>query len=204
MKKLIIALLIVVVGCTAVFAGDLSLGVAQNFMDTYFLADYQGNHFGVEGGVGIPLIYGTAALIENIADGKDVTIGDGAAMVLLPAAMVNGYWKAIDGKVFDLRLGIQADVFSIFTPDFKSVFGLWGTSIGLDFTFSDRFSINLTGTVPAALPLSVIGEDATNFGAFLFYDSENPDIGDFFAIFFGQMLPGMLSEMARLSFKWKV
>ena len=204
MKKLVIALLIVVVGSSAAFAGDLSLGVAQNFMDTYFIADYQSGRFGVEGGVGIPLVYGTASLIGASADGEDVDFGDGVAMVFLPAAMVNGYWKAVDGKVFDLRLGLQGDVFSILTPDFKSVFGLWGASVGLDFTFSDRFSVNLTGTIPAALPLSVLGDDASRFGAFIFYDSTEDNPGPIFAVIFGQLLPGMISEMARLSFRWKV
>ena len=201
MKKLIIALLIVVVGCSAVFAGDLSLGVAQNFMETYFIADYQGDHFGVEGGVGIPLVYGTAALISNIADGKDVSILDGVGMVCLPSVMVNGYWKAVDTNFFDLRLGLQGDVFTILTPDLFSVFGLWGTSLGLDFTFNDRFTVNLTGTVPAALPLSIF--DAGNAGAFIYVNGAD-EVGDILAIIFGQMLPGVISEMARVSFKWKI
>ena len=201
MKKLVIVLLIVVVGCSAVFAADLSLGFAQNFMDTYFIADYQGDHFGVEGGIGIPLIYGTASLIGDMADGKDVSILDGIGMVCLPAAMVNGYWKAVDGRVFDLRLGLQGDVFSIITPDMTSVFALWGPSIGFDFTFSDEFSINLTGTLPAALPLNAIG--AGDYGAFIF-TKDVDEIGEGLAIFFGQLLPGILSEFARLSFKWKV
>ncbi len=204
MKKLVIVLLVVVLGCSAVFANKLQLGVSQNFMDTYFIADYQGNHFGVEGGVGIPLVYGTAGLIGAIGEGKEIDFSEGLGMVLLPAAMVNGYWKAFDGKVFDFRLGLQGDVFTIVTPDFQSVFGLWGASFGFDFSFSERFSLNLTATLPAALPLSIIGEDASRFGAVLFYNSENPDVGDFFAIFFGQMLPGMLSEFARISLKWTI
>ncbi|MBP5161774.1 MAG: hypothetical protein ILP16_02200 [Spirochaetales bacterium] len=204
MKKLIIVLLVVVLGCSAVFAGKLQLGAGLNFLDTYFIADYQGDHFGVEGGIGIPLVYGTAGLIGAISEGKEIDFSEGAEMVLLPAAMVNGYWKAFDGKVFDFRLGLQGDVFSIFTPDFQSVFGLWGASFGFDFSFSERFSLNLTATLPAALPLSIAGDEASKFGAILFYNSENPDIGDFFAIFFGQMLPGMLSEFARISLKWTV
>ncbi len=204
MKKLIIVLLVVVLGCSAAFAGKLQLGVAQNFMDTYFVADYQGDHFGVEGGLGIPLVYGTAGLIGAIAEGKEINFGEGIEMVLLPAAVVNGYWKAFDGKVFDFRLGLQGDVFTIITPDFQSVFGLWGASFGFDFSFSERFSLNLTATLPAALPLSIAGEDAAKFGAALFYNSKESDIGDFFAIFFGQMLPGMISEMARISLKWTV
>ena len=201
MKKLVIVFLIVVIGCSAVFAGDLSLGFAQNFMDTYFIADYQWDRFGVEGGIGIPLVYGTAALISDLADGKDVDVGDGFEMVLLPAAMVNGYWKAVDGKVFDLRLGLQGDVFSIVSPEMTSVFAIWGTSVGLDFTFSDEFSINLTGTLPAVLPLNAIG--AGDAGAFIF-TKDVDEIGEGLAIFFGQLLPGILSEFARLSFKWKV
>ena len=204
MKKLLIVLLVIALGCSAVFASKLQLGVSQNFMDTYFMADYQGKSFGVEGGIGIPLVYGTASLIEAIGNGETIDFSNAAGMVLLPAAMVNGYWKAYDGKVFDFRLGLQADVFSIVTPDFQSVFGLWGKSFGFDFSFSERFSLHLTATLPAALPLSIAGDDASRFGAILFYNSDNPDVGDFFAIFFGQMLPGMLSEIARISVKWTV
>lgn len=203
MKKVIIFVLIALLAGASVFAMDFHLGVMQNFMDTSVIADMEFNHFGVEGSLGVPLIWGTGALIEAISEGEEVDPGEGASMILMPGAMVNGYWKAIDGKHFGLRLGIQADVIGLFTENLRSVIGLWGTSIGFNFKFNDKFSMNLTGTIPAALPLSLISEDAASLG-FVGYVEGGEDIGDFFAVLFGQLLPGVMSEFARLSFKWKI
>ena len=203
MKKVLIIVLIAVVAGSSVFALDLSLGVMQNFLDTSFIADAEFNHFGVEGSVGFPLVWGTSALIGAISDGKDIDFSDGVAMVLMPGVMVNGYWKAIDTKHFDLRLGLQTDVIGLFTDDVTSVLGLWGASLGLNFKFGERFSANITGTVPAALPLSAIGDDASKFGGFAYVNGTD-DIGDIFLVIFGQLLPGALSEMCRVSLKWKI
>ena len=187
MKKVIIFVLIALVAGASVFAMDFHLGVMQNFMDTSVIADAEFNHFGVEGSLGA----------------EEVEPGEGFSLVLMPGAMVNGYWKAIDTTHFDLRLGLQLDVIGLFTDNLRSVIGLWGTSVGFDFKFNDKFSMNLTGTLPAALPLSLISEDASQFGVFGYVEG-GEDIGDFFAVLFGQLLPGVLSEFARLSFKWKI
>ena len=203
MKKVFILVLIALVAGASVFAMDFHLGVMQNFMDTSVIADAEFNHFGVEGSLGAPLIWGTSALIEALSKGEEVEPGEGFSLVLMPGAMVNGYWKAIDTTHFDLRLGLQLDVIGLFTDNLRSVIGLWGTSVGFDFKFNDKFSMNLTGTLPAALPLSLISEDASQFGVFGYVEG-GEDIGDFFAVLFGQLLPGVLSEFARLSFKWKI
>lgn len=203
MKKVIILVLIALVAGASVFAMDFHLGVMQNFLDTSVIADLEFNHFGVEGSLGTPIILGVSSLIDAVASGEDVEAGDGISMLLMPGVMVNGYWKVIDAKHFGLRLGLQADVIGLFTDNLRSVVGLWGPSIGFNFKFNDKFSMNLTGTIPAALPLSLISEDAANFGAFGYVEG-GEDLGDFFAVFFGQLLPGVLSEFARLSFKWKI
>ena len=203
MKKVIIFVLIALVAGASVFAMDFHLGVMQNFLDTSVIADLEFDHFGVEGSLGTPIILGVSSLIDAVASGEDVEAGDGISMLLMPGVMVNGYWKVIDAKHFGLRLGLQADVIGLFTDNLRSVIGLWGPSIGFNFKFNDKFSMNLTGTIPAALPLSLISEDATSFGAFGYVEG-GEDLGDFFAVFFGQLLPGVLSEFARLSFKWKI
>ena len=203
MKRFIILVLIALVAGASVFAMDFHLGVMQNFLDTSVIADLEFNHFGVEGSLGTPIILGVSSLIDAVASGEDVEAGDGISMLLMPGVMVNGYWKVIDAKHFGLRLGLQADVIGLFTDNLRSVVGLWGPSIGFNFKFNDKFSMNLTGTIPAALPLSLISEDAANFGAFGYVEG-GEDLGDFFAVFFGQLLPGVLSEFARLSFKWKI
>ena len=203
MKKLLIIVLIAMVAGSSIFAMDLSLGVMQNFLDTSFIADAEFNRFGVEGSEGFPLVWGTSALIGAISDGKEVTVGDGIAMVMMPGVMINGYWKAINTKHFDLRLGLQTDIIGLFADDVTSVLGLWGASIGLNFKFGERFSANITGTIPAALPLSAMGDDAARFGGFAYVDGTD-DIGDIFLVIFGQLLPGALSEIARVSLKWKI
>ena len=204
MKKAIVIIIVILVACMSLSAADISMGVMQNFLDTSFIVDAEFDHFGVEGSLGIPLVHGTAAIIDGLSKGEDVSFGDSLAMLLMPGAMVNGYWKAIDGKVFGLRLGIQGDVIGLFTDNLKSVVGLWGFSVGLNFKFNDRFSANLTGTVPAALPLNLISEDAAKYGMFYYSWGESNDWSDVLVIIFGQLLPGALSEIARLSFKWTV
>lgn len=204
MKKAVVIIIVVLVACMSVSAADISMGVMQNFMDTSFIVDAQFGRFGVEGAVGIPLVWGTAGIIDSVSKGQQVTIGDAAAMLLLPGAMVNGYWKALDGRVIDLRIGIQADVIGLISDNLKSIVGLWGISAGLDFKFGERFSANITGTLPAALPLSLISDDAAKFGAFYYTWGSNNDPADILVIIFGQLLPGALSEIARVSFKWTV
>ncbi len=204
MKKAIVIIIVILVACMSLSAADISMGVMQNFLDTSFIVDAEFDHFGVEGAVGIPLIWGASGLISNISEGKEVKPGDAIAMLLLPGAMVNGYWKVIDGKVFGLRLGLQADVLGLFSENLKSIVGLWGLSLGLNFKFNERFSANLTGTLPAALPLSLLGDGAANFGAFYYQWGESNDWTDILVVIFGQLLPAAASEIARLSFKWTV
>ena len=204
MKKAIVIIIVVLVACMSLSAADISMGVMQNFMDTSFIVDAEFDHFGVEGALGIPIVWGITGIVDSVNKGEQVTIGDAAAMLLIPGAMVNGYWKVIDGRVFGLRLGIQTDVIGIFAKDLKSILGLWGFSVGLNFKFSERFSANLTGTLPAALPLSLLGDDATKFGAFFHVWGGNDDPANILVIIFGQMLPGALSEIARVSFKWTI
>ncbi|MBQ7507804.1 MAG: hypothetical protein IJT52_00570 [Spirochaetales bacterium] len=204
MKKFIIIALLAAVACTSVFASDgLSLGFSQSWFDTSLIADYQWKHFGVEGSVGLPLVQGIAGTIDYIAhDGKDE---DGnpkeyniLEMFLLPSMMVNGYWKAIDGDVFDLRLGLQGDAMSIMRKDAFTVVGLAGISIGLDFQFNEKFSMNLSGSAPLALLLQPISEDVARYTV-LAYSTKEEGSWDFLMI-----LPTIYNAFARLSFKWSV
>lgn len=201
MKKLIIVMIIVAVACTSVFAGDLSIGVSQNYMHTNIIADYEGNHFGVEGAAGIPLISGVFSLINSSSKGEDISFGDALGLLLLPDATVNGYWKVIDGKVFGLRLGLQGDVITMINPEDKyfSMVGLIGMSLGLNFKFGERFSANLTGTLPFAFPLYLISEDLSKYT--IFYYTSNPEKTgwDVFMI-----VPLFINQFARLSFKWSI
>lgn len=204
MKKAIVFILVLAVACTSVFAMDTHLGVMQNFLDTSFIADFEYDDFGVETSIGVPVIWGAASLADAISKGEDISIGEGAAMVLLPGVMLNGYWKPYDGKVFSLRLGIQADIIGIFSDNLTSVIGLWGTSMGFNFKVDDSFSINVTGTLPAAVWLSLFGDDAAKFGGYAYISGGNNDWSDVFLIVFGQLLPAAVSEIARVSLKWKV
>lgn len=207
MKKALIFFIIAVFAGSSVFAMDLSLGVMQNFLNTSIIADLEFNHFGFEESFGFPLIWGGASLINAISDGKDVDIGDIGAMSLLPGFMVNGYWKAINTKHFSLRLGLQADVIGISDGDISTVLGLWGASIGLNFKLSERFSANITGTIPAEFPLSYISDDAEKFGYFISDVYGLDSVDNIFATLagiFAQHADGIISESARVSFKWNI
>ena len=203
MKKTIIIILIAVTACTSIFASGLSIGVMQSWFHTSVITDYEGEHFGVEGAVGIPLLQGIAGTIDYIASGGKDKDGNPVdynivEMFLLPSAMVNGYWKVVDGKVFDLRLGIQGDCMSTMSKEGFSIVGLVGFSIGLDFRFNDKFSMNLSGSCPAALLLNLISEDAARYTVFAYTTKEGSN-WDFLMI-----LPTIYNSFARLSFKWSV
>ena len=74
MKKAVVIIIVVLVACMSVSAADISMGVMQNFMDTSFIVDAQFGRFGVEGAVGIPLVWGTAGIIDCVSKGQQVTI----------------------------------------------------------------------------------------------------------------------------------
>ena len=201
MKKLIIIMIIAAVACTSVFAGNLSLGFSQNYMHTNVIADYEGDHFGVEGAAGIPLVFGTLSLINSSSKGEDISFGDALGVLLLPDATVNGYWKVIDGKVFGLRLGLQGDLITMIDPEDKyfSTVGLIGMSLGLNFKFGKRFSANLTGALPLAFPLNLISEDLTKYS--IFYYTSNPEKTGWDLI---MLVPLFINQFARVSFKWSI
>lgn len=206
MKKILIIVLVAVVAGSSIFAMDLSFGVMQNYINTCIVADLEFNHFGFEESIGFPLIRESASLIGAISEGKDIDFGDDLAMGLLPGIMVNGYWKAINTKHFGLRLGLQADVMGISNGVFSTVLGIWGASIGLNFKFGERFSANITGTIPATYPLSFISDDAEQFGYFIldYYGLDKVDnVFDAF-VYVLEASYGFISEIARVSFKWKI
>ena len=204
MKKFIIIALLAAVACTSVFASEgLSLGVMQSWFDTSLIADYQWDHFGVEGALGIPLVQGIAGTIDYIASGGKDEDGNPVdynvfGLFLLPSMMVNGYWKAIDGDVFDLRLGLQGDAMSIMRKDAYTIVGLVGISLGLDFQFNEKFSMNLSGSCPAFLLLQPISEDVARYTVFA-YSTKEGGSWDFLMI-----LPTIYNSFARLSFKWSI
>ncbi|MCR5442823.1 MAG: hypothetical protein K6E89_03630 [Sphaerochaetaceae bacterium] len=201
MKKVIIFVLIALLAGASVFAMDFRLGVEQNFMNTSIEIDGEGSHFGFDASLGLPVVYGTAALVEAIGEGQEIDFGEGVAMVLLPGIMVNGYWKVIDGKVFDLRLGLQGNAQMYIDKDCFTILAMAGLSTGFDFKFNDRFGMNLTLALPLALPLSLI-DDAAQYSV-LYYTTNPEPVKDIFTIIFGGIGVG-LSQIARLSFKWSI
>ena len=95
MKKAIIIILIAVVAATSVFAADFSLGVAQNRLHTMIIGELDGEHFGVEGAVGIPLVYGILGTIDYISRGGineetgEKEEYDLTGLFLMPGGVVN-------------------------------------------------------------------------------------------------------------------
>lgn len=212
MKKLVIIMLIAVLAGSAVFAADFSIGVLQNYLHTMVVADFGGDHFGVEGGVGIPLVSGIVGTIDYIKRGGiDPDTGEKepynpAELFLLPAGVVNGYFKIVNTTHFEWRLGLQADAISLMDKDHFTFIALLGISTGFEFKFDSGFSVNLTGACPIAYIFSLIGsvtdsEDISNLGKYtVFYYTSKPENNwDFLMI-----LPLCINQFARLSFKWSI
>ena len=201
MKKFVIIMLIAVVAATSVFAADFSIGIMQNYLHTMIIGDLDGNHFGFEGAVGIPLVSGIAGTIDYISrDGINPETGEKedyniVDLFLLPAGVVNGYFKAVNTEHFQLRLGLQGDAISLMDKDHFSFIALAGVSLGLDFKFNSGFSVNLTGAFPLA---ALLPEAASKYTIF-YYTTKEEDNWDFLMI-----LPLVVNQFARLSLKWEI
>ncbi|MBR2282740.1 MAG: hypothetical protein IJ863_08980 [Spirochaetales bacterium] len=220
MKRFIIILAIAAIACTSAFAADIQLGVMQNLVNTSFLVDAEFDRFGVEGSVGMPVvtaaISGIEALIKGGSDSQDAISRDSSSedpeesksggFSILGGAMANVYWKAYAGQKFSLRLGLQADMLGLFGTEGSRVFITYGPSIGFNYKFNERFSMNFTSAIPAALLLSPFGEDVSKYGAFIYSDVSvegEQAIGEIFLALFGT-IGGVGDQLARLSFKWSV
>ncbi len=218
MKRLIVLFLIIAAACGSAFAFDLQLGVAQNLLNTSLLVDSEFKHFGIEASAGVPvaslIVSGIAAGINEAADnvsssmaarGESEESGSGSSGGFsLPAGvMANVYVKLFTAGVFSMRLGLQVDVLGIYGSDYTWIQGYSGLSLGLNFKFSERFGMNLTGAIPLAALLSPFGEEVIDKTLF-FYTSDNEKVAEnvFFAIF--GSLGAVGNHIARLSFKWSL
>ena len=203
MKKFVIILLIAVVAATFVFAADFSLGIAQNYLHTMLIADLDINRFvGVEGAAGIPLVSGIFGTIDYIQRGGiDPDTGekepyDALGLFLLPAGVVNAYFKPVSTDHFEWRaLGLQADAISLMDHEHFTFIALLGVSTGFDFKFNNGFSVNLTG----ALPLAAFLPEAVSKYTIFYYTTKTDDNWDFLMI-----LPLCINQFARLSLKWEI
>ena len=201
MKKLVIIMLIAVLAGSAVFAADFSIGVLQNYLHTMVVADFGGYHFGVEGGVGIPLVSGIVGTIDYIKRGGiDPDTGEKepynpAELFLLPAGVVNGYFKIVNTTHFEWRLGLQADAISLMDKDHFTFIALAGVSTGFEIKFNGGFSVNLSGALPLA---AFLPEEVAQYTIY-YYSTKTEDNWDFLMI-----LPLCINQFARLSLKWSI
>ena len=201
MKKLVIIMLIAVLAGSAVFAADFSIGVLQNYLHTMVVADFGGDHFGVEGGVGIPLVSGIVGTIDYIKRGGiDPDTGEKepynpAELFLLPAGVVNGYFKIVNTEHFEWRLGLQADAISLMDHDHFTFIAIAGVSTGFEVKFNSGFSVNLSGALPIA---AFLPEEVAKYTIY-YYSTKTEDNWDFLMI-----LPLCINQFARLSLKWSI
>ncbi|MBQ2527865.1 MAG: hypothetical protein II544_03845 [Spirochaetales bacterium] len=201
MKKFIIILLIAVVASTAVFAADFSIGIMQNYLHTMLAADLSGDHFGVEGAAGIPLVSGIAGTIDYISRGGiNPDTGEKEPyefvdLFLLPAGVLNGYVKIINTKHFEWRFGLQGDAISLMDKDHFTFIAVAGVSTGFEFKFNSGFSVNLSG----AFPLAGLLPEAVGKYTVFYYTTKTDENWDFLMI-----LPLVINQFARLSFKWSI
>ena len=202
MKKVFIIFVIVSIAAGAAFAGTTSIGFSQGLINTSFVASYDWENFGVQGDVGLPLIYSTIGAIGAVAEkvssnsDKEIDILD----FVLPGAHIGAYWRAVKGEHFGWNLGLGGSFQSYFIDRKIRILGLAAITSGLQYRFNDRFSMGLDTSVPLALPLSLISEDAAKYTMFYFVDGESKG-GDVAAILFGSIYYG-INELARVNFKW--
>lgn len=196
MKKFVIVVLILAISVAGLFAKS-EVGVGTNLYFSGVDVAFESKSFAADVMVGLPIIKPVINLVDyHFGDGLD---SDGKAIAepkledfLVPYLVVGGYWKVIDGKVFGLNLGLQADaVFAVNKENGFSLGGIWGASLGLGFKFSNNCTLNITGTVPAGFLLSMISKDASAAGSFS-YGNEAA----------GATLVAAVSGWARASFRW--
>lgn len=201
MKRFVIVVLILAMSVAGLCAKS-EIGVGVNLYSIGVDAALESAHFGVEAMAGLPLIQGAANAISYYAKGGVDDSGNALPEpkltdFCLPYFVANGYWKVIDGRVFGLNLGLQADSLMLINKNKElALMGLWGLSLGLGFKLSENCALNVTGTLPAAYLLNLISKDAASYGFF----SCNLDVGIGEA-FFGPVLI-VLSQMARVSCRW--
>jgi len=199
MKKIILVSVMLLAVVFSAFSANTSLGVAQNYINTSVIVDTDiGGRFGFEGSVGFPVVSALFGAIDSISEGEEFK----PLQFVLPGAMVNTYWKAVDGNKFQLRLGLQADVLVFLEKRSVQAAGLLGTSLGLNYKFNGKFAINFTAGCPLALPLSLISNDAASWTLF-YFSSTAVDKSDILKIIFGGIGCAM-NQFARISFKWNL
>jgi len=196
MKKVIIILVLALVVLSSAFSGNTSLGVSVNYINTSVIVDTESNRFGFEGSLGFPLFSAVLGALDSVSNGKEFKFVE----LLLPGAMVNPYFKAINGNRFQLRLGLQADVLVFFDDDSVSAAGILGTTLGINYKFSNKFGMNLTAGLPLALPLSIFSNDAASW-TLLYLSSKEVDKSDIARIIVGGLGCAM-NQFLRVSLKW--
>ena len=221
MKKLIVILAMAAIVCISAFAADIQIGVAQNVLNTSFLLDVEGSHFGFETSLGLPVmplaISGIEAIFKGNSSSDDsgtesgfIARGEGgegdegegekkSGFVIPAGAMANVYWRIGMGKKFSMRLGIQGDIVGLFGPGYIWTMAFVGPSVGFNFKFTDSFAMNFTGAFPIAL---VLPDEAKKYASFYYSNEQNAIGAIFLAIYGGVGAVGC--QLARLSFKWSI
>lgn len=219
MKKLVVILALALIVCVSAFAADIQIGVAQNVLNTSFILDVEGSHFGFETSLGLPMMPLAVSGIEAIFKGNSssddsgtesgfVARGEGdeegegekkSGFIIPTGAMANVYWRIGMGKKFSMRLGIQGDIVGLFGPDYIWTMAFVGPSVGFNFKFNDSFAMNFTSAVPFAVFLP---DAADKYVSFYYSNEENVAGAIILAIYGG--IGAIGCQLARLSFKWSV
>lgn len=219
MKKLIVILALTAIVCVSAFAADIQIGVAQNVLNTSFLLDVEGSHFGFETSLGLPVvplaISGIEAIFQKdsapedsstdsgfVARGEGDEEGEGekkSGFIVPAGAMANVYWRIGMGKKFSMRLGIQGDIVGLFGPDYIWTMAFVGPSLGFNFKFNDSFAMNFTSAVPFAVFLPDAADKYVSF----YYSNEENVVGAIVLAIYGG-IGAIGCQLARLSFKWSI
>ena len=217
MKKLVVLIAITIIACTCISAADIQIGVAQNVLNTSFLLDVEGSHFGFETAVGLPVvplaISGIGSLFNGNGSGDGntessaIARGEGdeeetekkSGFVIPAGATANVYWRIGMGKKFSMRLGIQGDIVGLFGPDYIWTMAFIGPSLGFNFKFTDSFAMNFTSAIPFS---AFLPDSLAKYTSFYYSNEENALGAVILAIYGG--IGAIGCQLARLSFKWSI
>jgi len=195
MKKVLLVSVLLLAVLFSAFSADISLGFAQNYVDTSVIVDVEDGRFGVEASVGFPLV----AALGSIKNGSDFEFFH----VLLPGLMVNPYFKVVYGDRFQLRIGLQNDTLVYASKeDGVQAMGMIGLSVGFNRRFNESFSMNFSIGCPLGLPLSAISDDAASWTVYYFSSKPYTD-DDVVKIILGGYGCAM-NQFARFSCKWSL
>lgn len=160
MRKLILALLVAVIACAALFAFDetyWTVGLFQSAAATSVTGSFNFDNFEVEAGLGLPVLsvlgFGNGNVYTDEAPSRP------SAVIRHPVISLSATYAVItmDADDFDafMRIGLTTDMTLSCSRDFRLV-GSYGIATSMDIDF-DTFRFGVQVSIPASNLMGLAG-----------------------------------------------